>query len=120
MDKFNKNKLFQDFELLAHKENNFEYWSARELLKPLGYDKWDNFINVIEKAKTACEGAQHIVLDHFLDVKKLIQGGKGAVLNVQDFHLSRYACYLIAMNGDPRKEAIAFAQAYFALQTSLK
>jgi len=83
----------------------------------LGYTKWDNFISVISKAKTACEVTDHSVNDHFADVGKTIQMPKGAQKEVPDIMLTSYACYLIAQNGDPLKEEIAFAQNYFAVQT---
>lgn len=98
-------------------ENGVEYWLARDLQYLLGYTKWDNFINVISKAKTACEVSGHQVLDHFADVGKTIQMPKGAEKEIPDVMLTRYACYLIAQNGDPRKPEIAFAQTYFAVQT---
>ena len=94
-----------------------EFWLARDLQQLLGYAKWDNFISVISKAKTACEVTEHAVSDHFADVGKTIQMPKGAQKEVPDIMLTRYACYLIAQNGDPKKEEIAFAQNYFAVQT---
>lgn len=98
-------------------ENGVEYWLARDLQILLGYTKWDNFINAISKARTACEVSGHLVLDHFADVGKTIQMPKGAEKKIPDIMLTRYACYLIAQNGDPRKQEIAFAQTYFAVQT---
>ena len=94
-----------------------EYWLARDIQHLLGYDEWRNFAAVISKAKTACELSDHQSSDHFVDVNKTIQMPKGAVKNVPDMMLTRYACYLIAQNGDPRKPEIAFAQTYFAVQT---
>jgi DNA-damage-inducible protein D len=98
-------------------ENGVEYWLARDIQHLLGYAKWDNFLNVISKAKTACDVSGHAVADHFADVGKMVDLGSGSQREVDDIMLTRYACYLIAQNGDPRKQEIAFAQTYFAIQT---
>ena len=109
--------LTTDFESYAKKtENGVEFWLARDLQHLLGYGKWDNFKSVISKAKTTCEISGHQIIDHFADVGKTIKMPKGAEKSIDDFMLTRYACYLIAQNGDSRKEKIAFAQTYFAVQ----
>ena len=100
-----------------HTENGVEYWLARDLQHLLGYTKWDNFVGVVSKAKTACEVSGYRASDHFADVGKTIQMPKGAAKEVPDIMLTRYACYLIAQNGDPKKPEVAFAQTYFAIQT---
>ena len=94
-----------------------EYWLARDIQHLLGYSKWDNFQKVVSKAKTACEMSKHEVADHFADVVKMVDLGSGSQREIDDIMLTRYACYLIAQNGDPRKQEIAFAQKYFATQT---
>ncbi|MCK9186550.1 DNA damage-inducible protein D [Candidatus Gracilibacteria bacterium] len=98
-------------------KDGVEYWEARELMIILKYGKWSNFENVIEKAKSACVLSKQNINDHFTDIGKMIQAGKGANKSILDYKLSRYACYLIAQNGDPTKEPIALAQTYFALKT---
>ncbi|MCF6283952.1 MAG: DNA damage-inducible protein D [Candidatus Hydrogenedentes bacterium] len=110
--------LTNTFEAHAQEtEGDVEFWLARDLQHLLGYTKWDNFLNVVSKAKTACEVSEHDILDHFADVGKMVDLGSGSQRKIDDIMLTRYACYLIAQNGDPQKEPIAFAQTYFALQT---
>lgn len=110
-------KLFQNFESIKHTEDQTEFRSARELQKLLGYSKRENFINVIDKAKISCQEGWNNIVDHFPDVRKMVNIWSGAEKQIDDILLSRYACYLIAQNGDPRKQEIAFAQTYFAVQT---
>jgi DNA-damage-inducible protein D len=94
-----------------------EFWSARELYSLLGYSKWENFFTAIDRAKESCKNSGQIIKDHFPDARKSINSGKNTNRDFEDFHLSRYACYLIAQNGDPRKVEIAKAQTYFAIKT---
>ena len=98
-------------------DGGVEFWLARDVQHLLGYTKWENFLNVVSRAKTACEISGHAVADHFPDVTKMVDLGSGSQREVDDLMLTRYACYLIAQNGDPKKQEIAFAQTYFAIQT---
>ena len=109
------NKTFEDIKHID--ENGVEYWYAREIMKVLQYSKWQNFEKIIDKAKTSCKNSDISVFEHFTDVSKTIKMPKGAEKTILDYKLSRYACYLIAQNGDSRKKVIALAQTYFAVQT---
>jgi len=110
--------LTNNFEAHAQRaDNGVEFWLARDIQHLLGYAKWENFLNVVSRAKTACEVSGHPVPDHFPDVRKMVDLGSGSQRDIDDIMLTRYACYLIAQNGDPRKQEIAFAQTYFAVQT---
>ena len=107
-------KTFEDY---ANKEDGIEFWFARNLQKLLNYDEWRNFLKVIEKAKTSCTNSKQEIKNHFVDFNKMVKIGSETGREIEDIKLTRYACYLIAQNGDPRKEEIAFAQSYFAIQT---
>ncbi len=112
-------KLHSNFEQIVQveEETGMEFWLARDIQELLGYAKWDNFSKVVGKAKIACDTAGYNSEDHFLDVGKMVVVGSGAKREIADVALTRYACYLIAQNGDPSKDQIAFAQTYFAVQT---
>lgn len=110
--------LTSNFEACAQRaDNGVEFWLARDLQHLLGYSEWRNFVAVVNKGKTACEVSGHTVADHFVDVNKMVDLGSGSQRDIDDVMLTRYACYLIAQNGDSRKQEIAFAQTYFAVQT---
>lgn len=110
--------LTESFEAHAQQaDNSVEFWLARDVQHLLGYTEWRNFTAVVSKAKTACEISNHPISDHFVEVTKMVDLGSGSQREVDDIMLTRYACYLIAQNGDPKKREIAFAQTYFAVQT---
>ncbi len=109
------NKSFEDIKHID--ESGVEYWYARELMPILQYSNWQNFEKIIDKAKKSCQNSDISVFDHFTDVNKMVQIGSGAYREQIDYKLTRYACYLIAQNGDSRKKVIALAQTYFAVQT---
>lgn len=111
-------KTEKTFEEIKHiDKNGIEYWYARELMTTLGYTKWGNFKNVINKAKEACKGSNMSISEHFADIGRVLKVGNNAEMTIEDIELTRYACYLIAQNGDPRKKNIALAQTYFAVKT---
>lgn len=111
-----KKNQFDDFMQIVE-DSEIEFWYARDLMKLLGYEQWRNFENAISKAMESCKSAQIEVSDHFAEVSKMVMIGSGAERKLKDYMLTRYACYLIAQNGDHKKEEIAFAQSYFAVQT---
>jgi DNA-damage-inducible protein D len=117
MEKTLITRLHKNFEDFIHTEDGLEFWYARDLQNLLVYSQWRNFDLVIQKAKIACKNASQEVSDHFADVSKMVDIGSGTQREIPDVKLTRYACYLIAQNGDPRKPEIAFAQTYFAIQT---
>lgn len=120
MDKKRIEQIKQQFDMVIHSNNqnsNIEFWYARELMPLLGYERWENFDKAINRAMDSCETSNIAVSNHFREVTKMVSLGSGSQRPVKDYMLTRYACYLIAQNGDPKKEEIAFAQSYFAVQT---
>lgn len=110
-------ELLQQFETACYEIKGVECWSARQLQGIFGYGRWENFMNALQKAKKSCETAGETVSNHFRDITKMVELGSSSQREVEDIALTRYACYLVAQNGDPAKPSIAFAQTYFAVQT---
>ena len=108
---------YKSFEAIKQTEDGVEFWYARDLANTLGYAKWENFSKVIKRAMLACKNSGYEIDDHFPEVRKMVDIGSGTQRNVADYKLTRYACYLVVQNGDPRKEIIALGQTYFAIQT---
>ena len=119
MDKKRVSQIKEQFDLVIHSDTTakVEFWYARELMPLLGYERWENFDKAISRAMNSCETSGIEVSDHFREITKMVPLGSSSHRSVKDYMLTRYACYLIAQNGDPKKEEIAFAQSYFAVQT---
>ena len=119
MDKKKIEQFKEKYDLITQNTDNpkIEFWYARDIMSLLGYERWENFDKAVSRAITSCETSGITVSDHFREVTKMVQLGSGSMRHVKDYMLTRYACYLIAQNGDPKKEEIAFAQSYFAIQT---
>lgn len=119
MDRGRISSIKQEFDAIVHRDETIdvEFWHARELMPLLGYERWENFLKTIVRSIDSCITSGIEITNHFREVTKMVQLGSGSKRSVKDYMLTRYACYLIAMNGDPKKDEIAFAQSYFALQT---